>query len=115
RSLPVDGVEALRLVDAQLSDAPGDDGEAARLDHGENLPEDVRAHGVRLDDEEGAFRHWSFPAFRRTSCMVAPSRAGLADSVTPAASRAAIFSAAVPLPPAMMAPACPMRLPLGAV
>ena len=33
----------------------------------------------------------------------------------PAASKAAIFSAAVPLPPEMIAPAWPMRLPLGAV
>jgi hypothetical protein len=34
---------------------------------------------------------------------------------TPTASKAAIFSAAVPVPPEMMAPACPMRLPGGAV
>ena len=47
--------------------------------------------------------------------MVAPSSAGLGASVTPACRKAAIFSAAVPFPPAMMAPAWPMRLPLGAV
>ena len=35
--------------------------------------------------------------------------------VTPALVRAAILSAAVPLPPEMMAPAWPMRLPGGAV
>src|ERR1019366_909679 len=40
---------------------------------------------------------------------------GVGATRTPAASRAAIFSAAVPLPPAMMAPVCPMRLPGGAV
>ena len=34
---------------------------------------------------------------------------------TPAASRAANLPAAVPLPPVMMAPAWPMRLPEGAV
>jgi hypothetical protein len=34
---------------------------------------------------------------------------------TPAASSAANFSSAVPLPPAMMAPAWPIRLPFGAV
>ena len=33
----------------------------------------------------------------------------------PAAFMAFIFSSAVPLPPAMMAPACPMRRPGGAV
>ncbi len=35
--------------------------------------------------------------------------------IQPAASRAANFSSAVPLPPAMMAPAWPIRLPFGAV
>src|SRR5262249_58776747 len=83
--------------------------------HREDLAEGTCADRVGFDDEEGAFGHESLPAFRRTSCMVAPSRAGLGDSVTRAASSAAIFSAAVPLPPAMIAPACPMRLPLGAV
>ena len=41
--------------------------------------------------------------------------AGLLTVTMPAASRARIFSAAVPLPPAMMAPAWPMRRPGGAV
>ena len=41
--------------------------------------------------------------------------AGLFTTVTPAAVSAAIFSAAVPLPPAMIAPAWPMRRPGGAV
>ena len=41
--------------------------------------------------------------------------AGLLTTWMPAASRALIFSAAVPLPPAMMAPAWPMRRPGGAV
>ena len=46
-------------------------------------------------------------------------RAGISDGMratgTPAAWKAAIFSAAVPLPPVMMAPACPMRFPGGAL
>ena len=41
--------------------------------------------------------------------------AGLLTTRTPAAVSAAIFSAAVPLPPAMIAPAWPMRRPGGAV
>ena len=41
--------------------------------------------------------------------------AGLLTVVMPANSMAFIFSAAVPLPPAMMAPAWPMRRPGGAV
>ena len=44
-----------------------------------------------------------------------PMRAGLGDTRTPARSSAAILSAAVPLPPEMIAPAWPMRLPGGAV
>ena len=44
-----------------------------------------------------------------------PSSAGERTVVTRAASSAANLSAAVPLPPEMTAPACPMRLPGGAV
>src|SRR6185503_11490017 len=51
----------------------------------------------------------------RTRATVAPMSAGLLTVVMPAASIAFIFSAAVPLPPAMMAPAWPMRRPGGAV
>ena len=47
--------------------------------------------------------------------MAAPIFAGLSTTVTPAALKAAILSVAVPLPPEMMAPACPMRRPGGAV
>src|SRR5262245_59274249 len=43
--------------------------------------------------------------------MAFPMSAGLFTTWTPAAVNAAIFSAAVPLPPAMMAPAWPMRRP----
>lgn len=44
-----------------------------------------------------------------------PISARLRTVFTPAASSAANFSSAVPLPPAMMAPAWPIRLPFGAV
>ena len=47
--------------------------------------------------------------------IAVPISAGLFTTVTPAAVSAAIFSAAVPLPPAMIAPACPIRRPGGAV
>ncbi len=40
---------------------------------------------------------------------------GVSATIAPASRRAAIFSDAVPIPPEMMAPACPMRLPGGAV
>jgi hypothetical protein len=47
--------------------------------------------------------------------ILAPSSAGERTVVTLAASSAANLSLAVPLPPEMMAPACPIRLPGGAV
>ena len=40
---------------------------------------------------------------------------GCLATLTPAVSRARTLSAAVPAPPSMIAPACPMRLPGGAV
>src|SRR5690606_13004445 len=53
--------------------------------------------------------------FFSSSAIAWPRRAGDRTVFTPAASRAANLSAAVPFPPAMMAPAWPMRLPGGAV
>ena len=44
----------------------------------------------------------------------APMSAGLSATSMPASCSAAIFSAAVPLPPEIIAPACPMRFPGGA-
>jgi hypothetical protein len=49
------------------------------------------------------------------STTARPMSAGLFTTRTPAAVSAAIFSAAVPLPPEMIAPAWPMRRPGGAV
>lgn len=47
--------------------------------------------------------------------MSAPILAGLSETTAPAFSRAATLSSALPFPPEMMAPACPMRRPGGAV
>jgi hypothetical protein len=56
------------------------------------------------------------PGLPRSNTSIAePSSAGDLTVRTPAASKAAYLSAAVPLPPATMAPAWPMRLPGGAV
>src|ERR1700730_10928499 len=49
------------------------------------------------------------------AASVSPIAAGDLATRIPAASSAFIFSAAVPLPPEMIAPACPMRRPGGAV
>ncbi len=46
--------------------------------------------------------------------MLIPILAGLSQTVIPAERRAFILSAAVPLPPEMIAPACPIRRPGGA-
>src|SRR5262249_33131651 len=115
RPRAVDGVEALGVRGREREEARRDRREPALLDHREDAADHAPFHRVRLDDAERAFLHWRSPPFRRTACMLAPSSAGLGASVTPACRKAAIFSAAVPLPPAMMAPAWPMRLPLGAV
>src|SRR6202035_5285636 len=50
-----------------------------------------------------------------SSARVWPSRAGDGETLMPADSMAAILESAPPLPPAMMAPAWPMRRPGGAV
>lgn len=50
-----------------------------------------------------------------TSANASPKSAGDRTVRTPAASNAANFSAAVPFPPEIIAPACPIRLPSGAV
>src|SRR4029077_6792317 len=52
---------------------------------------------------------------RSSSLIALPSSAGDFTVRTPAAANAAYLSAAVPLPPATMAPACPMRFPGGGV
>src|SRR5207253_10818933 len=88
-----------------------EDREAGALDACDDLPGDSLGHGVGLDDGERPLnRHRPI-----TFAIVAPMSAGLLTSVAPASSSAFIFSAAVPLPPAMIAPAWPMRRPGGAV
>ena len=52
---------------------------------------------------------------RRTCCIATPISAGFIVTCTLACLSASIFSVAPPLPPAMIAPACPIRLPGGAV
>ncbi|MCE2436622.1 MAG: hypothetical protein J4F97_01235, partial [Pseudomonadales bacterium] len=49
-----------------------------------------------------------------TSRIRAPISEGLSTTQAPASRKAARFASAVPLPPATIAPACPMRFPYGA-
>src|SRR5690554_4101165 len=62
-------------------------------------------------EPEGSY----FMAQPVTSDSALPISARERTVSTPASSRAANFSSAVPLPPEMIAPAWPMRLPAGAV
>jgi len=54
-------------------------------------------------------------SFRTTSTMASPASVGFFATMTPAADSASIFVCAVPLDPEMMAPACPILRPGGAV
>src|SRR5262245_756523 len=111
RPLPVDVIEAACLCERHVDQLGGEDREARVLDARDDLADDSPGHRVGLDDGEGALR-----AHRPiTFAIVAPMSAGLRTKVAPASSSAFIFSAAVPLPPAMIAPACPIRRPGGAV
>ncbi len=60
-------------------------------------------------------RNLLYPVASSTSAMRTPMAAGERTTCTPAVSSAWNLASAVPLPPLMMAPACPMRLPAGAV
>lgn len=53
--------------------------------------------------------------FFSAAATVSPRRPSSSTTVTPASRRAATLSSPRPLEPLMMAPACPMRLPAGAV
>src|SRR3989442_219351 len=95
-------VEAGRLLLSHVDEPGGQDLEAGLLDARDDLAHDALGDGVRLDDGEGALNRAHAPI---TLATVAPMSAGLLTSVAPAASSAFIFSAAVPFPPAMIAPA----------
>src|SRR5262245_27727918 len=69
----------------------------------------TRADAEARDEDD---RLGDFPRALRS---VSPMSAGLSTTWIPAFIMAAIFSAAVPFPPEMIAPACPMRRPGGAV
>src|SRR5258705_157488 len=92
-------VETARLGERHVHEPGRENREAGLLDAHDDLARHARGHRVGLDDGEGALR-----AHRPiTLAMVAPMSAGLLPRVAPASSSAFIFSAAVPLPPAMIA------------
>src|ERR1035437_3633029 len=109
RPLAVYRVKPLRLGFREPRHAQGQDLETGLLDRGEDLASLARGDGVRLDNRKRAFyahkRLWTF----------SPISAGEEQTVMPASSMALILSVAFPEPPAMIAPAWPMRRPGGAV
>src|SRR5919201_4362671 len=110
RPLTMDRVEARGVVGRHADQLEREDLEAGRFDASQDGAGGALGDGVGLDDGQCALGHAPI-----TFATVAPMSAGLFTTVTPASCNAFIFSAAVPLPPAMIAPAWPMRRPGGAV
>src|SRR5688572_194234 len=108
--LAMDCVKRLRLgLRKALHLHPGD-AKARLRDRRKYLARLTRGYGIRLDDGEGTFQ-----LTHNLLCTLAPMSAGEAHTVMPAASMAAILSDALPEPPEIIAPACPIRRPGGAV
>src|SRR3989442_15943474 len=63
----------------------------------------------------GAHRVEPGPGQPMVSRMMSATSVGFVPTLTPAARNASAFACAVPLEPVMIAPACPMRLPGGAL
>src|SRR5215475_6953559 len=114
RPLAVHHVEARRVIAREAQELARYQAQPRTLGARQDLADLALANGVRFDDRQRSLSHDAFRSARRAT-MVAPISAGLRAMRTPAASKAAILSAAVPRPPAMMAPAWPMRRPFGAV
>src|ERR1035437_9791085 len=102
-------VESLGLRFAEARHAQRENPETGLLDGGENLARVPRGHRVRFDDGERSFQT------HKRLCTFSPISAGVEHTVIPASSMASILSDALPEPPAMIAPAWPMRRPGGAV
>src|SRR5215831_3659209 len=105
----VDCVKCLRLRLAQPRHAHSQNLETGLLQLRKNRARVSGCDSIRLDNRKSAFN-----AHKR-DLTVSPRVAGVGHTVMPAASMAAILSLALPLPPAMIAPAWPMRRPGGAV
>src|SRR5262245_37897323 len=109
--LTVHGVEAFCFLLAQMLQPHRPDGKASLINPRQDLPGKQPFNRIRFDDRERSLRAHRPNASR----IFVPMSAGLFTTWTPAAVSACIFSAAVPWPPAMIAPACPILRPGGAV
>src|SRR3989475_1923434 len=101
--MPDDGVEALGI------------GHRARCDEalGQSLGGLFDGRGAERDDDVLGLEHVA--QLHSRSFRSGTTSAGRFMTAMPARAKAAIFSAPVPLDPEMIAPACPMRRPGGAV
>src|SRR2546425_1609605 len=100
----------------------GNDFQPCGLEAVHDLADHVPGHAVRLHDRQGPLDHPSFPrvpperaASLSAASTASPISAGLCSTRTPHSCSTAIFSAAGPRPPALVAPARPIRPPGGAV
>src|SRR5688572_12378323 len=80
----------------------------------ENLADEISGDTIGFNNCQGFFHHRALLSYR-TWATVWPISAGLATTCSPHCFIVSIFSAAVPLPPSIIAPAWPMRRPGGAV
>src|SRR5437660_9504084 len=123
-------IELLSLMLRDFQHLQSENAEAIFLELFDDVANRVLAHGVGFDDGKSALQSlhavvcpWSVVVCKnlrsggvpRAAARVSPIAAGDFATRIPADSKALIFSAAVPLPPEMMAPAWPMRRPGGAV
>ncbi len=117
----MDTVERLRLRQGQPHQASRPKGETGLLEVGQDESGLAGGDRVGLDDGESLhgleFLVWveERPGYLSRALRSGTTSAGRFMTLMPAASKAAIFSAAVPEEPEMMAPACPIRRPGGAV
>ena len=126
----VDRIKLFRLALGNLQHLHAQDVKVVFLKLLNNVSDATLANRVRFNDGKSALQSlhagvcpWSFVVCKnlrsggvpRAAARVSPIAAGDFATRIPADSKALIFSAAVPLPPEMMAPAWPMRRPGGAV
>src|ERR1039458_3509918 len=108
-ALLMDRVETLGLLFGEPCHAQAQNLKARLLNQGQNFTCLPGCHGIGLNNGKRTFDT------HKRLCTFTPKSAGVGQTVMPASSMALILSDALPLPPAIIAPACPMRRPGGAV
>jgi hypothetical protein len=122
RAFPVHRVESARLLRRQPQSPDPGQAESLLLQVRQDRPRPAGGHRVRLDDRESSFHLQSFNLSIFQSSILQDFLHLLSNVGRRAHDRDArgfqgtfTLSAAVPRPPAMIAPACPIRRPGGAV